>query len=95
MGDHIRVLPSGNGSRPDCGIWLVTNTSCCSDEVTSSPQRQISLAQQAGVTLIPDLPLSHDNKLSTLRTLRDDDACGRSGFIKQGDNALRGGAGGG
>jgi hypothetical protein len=64
MGHHIRVLPSGIGSRPDCGIWLVTNTSCCRDEVTASPRRQIFWLKLAGVAPIPDLSLSHANKLS-------------------------------
>jgi hypothetical protein len=34
IGDHIRVLPSGSGPRPDCAICAVTNNLCCSDGFT-------------------------------------------------------------
>jgi hypothetical protein len=68
MGDHIRVLPSGSGSRPDCGIWLVTNTSCCSDEVTSSPQRQIPWLSR---------PVSHSYLIYLCRTTISCPLCGR------------------
>ena len=30
IGDHIRVLPSGSGPRPDCGICSVTKSLCSS-----------------------------------------------------------------
>jgi hypothetical protein len=37
IGDHIRVLASSSGPRPDCGICVVTNT--CA-EATVSRRRQ-------------------------------------------------------
>src|SRR6478609_7937115 len=39
IGDHIRVLPSGSRPRPDCGICVVTKSSCSSRLMVSPHDR--------------------------------------------------------
>src|SRR5271156_4718929 len=44
IGDHIRVLPSGSGPRPDCGSWPVTNVLWCSAGLICIPSCQLALS---------------------------------------------------